>query len=328
MRKSDHQPCGAAERLPSMTSMNIRMEGTWGRTRRHGIIAGIIALTWLLAACSAGEAQSDRAEAPAVADGAIPQAASEGDKSADSNRSIITTGSLYLTVDEPMAAADKAAQLVESAGGRVDGRSENAPQGSDGGSAMLTLRIPHDKLDAVVEDLETLGSVDQYSTTSQDVTTEVTDLTARISTLKASTERIERLIKDAQNLADIITLEDELASRQAELESLTAQQRGLDDQVSLATINLSLTTKPAVEVDDSPHSFWDAFGDGWGALIAFLSGALVVFGVLLPWLLLIGAIAAAIILPRRLRRRKSGRRVTPGQGDVTAAAGAPPSPGA
>lgn len=249
------------------------------------------------------------AGAPAEETGGGGDNAEDGTDSGESptgNRSVIVTGSMLMTVDKPLDAADKAATIVKGAGGRVDARDETAPDEWSGGSATLTLRIPADRLDSVVEDLRALGTVDQFTTTASDVTNEVTDLDARISTLRASTERIESLLLEAKGITDIIKLEDELASRQAELESLEAQQRGLGDQVALSTIELSLTTVPVEIVeDDSPATFLDGLKTGWNGLTNFISVALVVFGVLLPWLIVLAAITLAILGTARLRKART-----------------------
>lgn len=302
-----------------MKSMKIRTEGTWSRSRRHGIIAGLIALVALTAGCSASEdSAADTAKAADVLDeqaymgadgGEVPAAAPEGEHVIATDRSMIVTGTLYMTVEDPIEVADKAQKIVDNAGGRIDARNEIAPDERDGGSATLTLRIPTQKLSTVVADLKALGTVDSYQTDSLDVSTQVTDLDARISTLKASTARIQKLLDQAKDIPDIITLENELSMRQAELESLQAQQRGLKDQVSLSTITLSLTTEPVVvvEEDDSPSNFWEGLVEGWSGLVSFISGALVVLGVMLPWLILMAVIAAAIIGPLRLRRKRSAK---------------------
>src|SRR5690606_34760267 len=180
----------------------------------------------------------------------------------------IITGSMYMTVEQPIEAADEAANIVLDAGGRIDARRETAPSEGYGGAASLTLRIPSGQLDTVVDRLRALGTVDEHNTDVSDVTNEVDDLEARISTLRASTARIEALMVDAQDISDIILLEDELARRQAELESLEARQRGLNDQVSMSTIHLSLTTEPVVIVDDDPETFLDGLEAGWNALTA------------------------------------------------------------
>lgn len=296
--------------------MSEIVEGTWGRTRRYGVIVGIAVLLGALAGCSSGDEDSaydNGGDAPAAApaDAGGGAAADEAAPSA-AQRAVITTGELYVTVKDPMAAADEATDIVAQAGGRIDARNVIAPSEYDGGSASLTLRVPSARLDAVVDDLGELGEVDHFSTQSQDVTVAVADLEAKISTLRASTDRIQGLLADAKGISDIITLEDELASRQAELESLVAQQRGLDDQVSLSTIDLSLTTEPVVieKKSDAPDSFWDGLKAGWSGLVAFLSVASVVIGALLPWLTVIGIILAAVMVPMRLRRARAARRAS------------------
>lgn len=296
-----------------MSTMSTHISSVPRRARLGAVIASLFAIAGVLAGCSSGDYPESAAGAPVeemAADGG-DMAYADGEEGAPStaNRSVIITGSMYMTVENPIAAADQAAGIVQQAGGRIDARSETAPDEWTEGSAALTMRIPSEDLDAVVDDLRKLGTVDEYSTDSTDVTVEVTDLEARISTLRASTERIEALLVEAKDISDIITLENELANRQAELESLEARQRGLDDQVSMSTIYLSLTTEPVVIVDeDSPDSFWDGLVAGWNGLVSFISVALVAFGVMLPWLIVMALIALVVILlVRRNKSRKASR---------------------
>ena len=292
-----------------MTAMSIVASIAPRPLRLAAILAFLLVLGALLAGCSS----SADSAASAVA-GPAEDAANGGDVSEDgsvandappANRSMIITGSMYMTVEKPLDAADKAATIVKNAGGRVDGTEETAPDESTGGSATLTLRIPASQLDSVVKELRALGTVDQFSTTASDVTNKVTDLDAHISTLRASTTRIEGLIADAKDISDIIKLEDELASRQAELESLEAEQRGLNDQVSLSTIELSLTTVPVVAAEEPPANFFDGLAAGWHAFTAFVSVALVVFGALLPWLVVLAVIGVVVIGIVRWRRSRA-----------------------
>ncbi|WP_062517125.1 DUF4349 domain-containing protein [Demequina gelatinilytica] len=281
-------------------------------TRRGAVAASILALAWALAGCTSGADESTSGgEEYGYAGTDSDAAVAEEDMGTDGageirsdDRALIVTSWMYMTVEDPLAAADAAVAIVADAGGRIDSRSETADGPYGNGAAQLTLRVPAGSFDPVVVQLRTLGTVDEFSTDTADVTTQVTDLEAQISTLRASTTRIEGLLADAEDIKDIITLEDELDSRQAELESLEARQRGLDDQVSMSTIDLSLTTEPVVEVDDSPRSFWSGLESGWSGLVSFLGGVLVVTGVLLPWLVaaaVLGAVALAVVRARRAR---------------------------
>src|SRR5690606_9158003 len=94
----------------------------------------------------------------------------------------IVSGSMTVTADDPIAASQEAVKLVEAAGGRVDARQEYAPSNGDKGSANLTLRIPAEKLQSVIDDLAELGidgRADEVSTMSTDVTVAVADLDSR-----------------------------------------------------------------------------------------------------------------------------------------------------
>lgn len=308
--------------------MSIAISPATRLVRLAAAVAFLLLLAALLAGCSSSAEDAPQSASAPVAEfdsgGNVVEEASDSTNPSAADRSIIITGSMYMTVENPLAAADKAATIVKDAGGRVDARGETAPDGGNGGSAELTLRIPTDRLDAVVEDLRALGTVDEFTTTSSDVTNEVTDLDAHISTLRASTERIEALLLEAKDITDIIKLEDELAARQAELESLEAQQRGLTDQVSLSTIQLSLTTVPVVVVvDDSRATFVDGIATGWNALVSFFSVAFVVFGVLLPWLILLAVIALVVIATARMRKSRQSDVPPPADAQVAEATTAP-----
>jgi len=323
-----------------MSNMNESKVGTM-RRGRIGMMAALIATMAVLAGCSAG-ADSGYDSAPAAGlanEGAAYDAGGDfaegggavpGDGSvptATDNRSLIVTGSLYMTVDDPIAAADAAAEITKRNGGRVDARDETAPRETGSrASAEMTLRVPSAKLDAVVDELDALGTTDYYNTSSIDVSTEVIDLDARISTLRESTARIEGLLKDAQDIDDIIALEDELASRQATLQSLEAQKRGLDDQVAMSTLNVSFTTEPIVveEEDDSPKNFVDGLKAGWNGLVGFATIALTAFGILLPWFAVIALVVLAIVWP--LRKRRANRPAAPPAHGQVFAAPPPPAP--
>jgi hypothetical protein len=61
-----------------------------------------------------------------------------------------------------------------------------------------------------------------------------------------------------------------------------------------------------------PMDFLSGLEAGWGAFVAFFSGLLVAFGVLLPWLIAAAVISAAIVLVVRWTRRRAAARATTG----------------
>jgi hypothetical protein len=224
---------------------------------------------------------------------------------------------MTITAADPIEAAAEATRIVERLGGRVDQRSEFAPEGGDAGGARLTLRIPADELTGAIEELRDLGEVEHVATTASDVTREVQDLDARIEALRASHDRLLALLSDATDTKVLIEIETAVSDRQAELESLEAQRRGLADAVSMSTLDLTLQSEAVAPVDQ-PETFLDGLAAGWNAMVALGSTALVVLGALVPWLVLAGLVTLlAVWIVRLVRRRARGAAAEPA-GDGTA----------
>jgi hypothetical protein len=271
------------------------------------LLAAVLALTGCSAASGGGGGDAGDYSVPQAPEGvgiSGDEAAqdSDGGTTSTADRQVIISGNVTITADDPITASRDAVRIVETAGGRVDGRTEYAPTETDQGSATLQLRIPADKLTATLDKLEELGRADEVSLSTSDVTVESQDLNARISALRASIERLNGLIEQASDIDDLITLESAISSRQGELESLEAQQRYLADQVSMSTISLYLRSD-AEAPKTTPGDFWSGLATGWNAFVGFWAGLLVVLGVLLPWLITLALIAAIIIWIVRRRRR-------------------------
>lgn len=236
-----------------------------------------------------------------------------------SGRAVVTTGSVTVSAAHPIEAAADAVRIVERAGGRVDDRREYSPEDGDGdggeGSASLTLRIPSAELTAVLDELRGLGTAQEVSIGSEDVTTASADLDARISALSASIDRLTSMIGKAAKTSDLIELETAIGSRQAELESLQAQRRSLDDQVAMSTIHLELVSVAVATAQappEGPGTFVEGLLASLDGMRAVGAGLLVAAGVLLPWLVVLGGLAlGAVALIRRIARRTPVARPAP-----------------
>ncbi|OBK24868.1 hypothetical protein A5634_02340 [Mycobacterium asiaticum] len=217
-------------------------------------------------------------------------------------RDIITTGSLQLVVHEPGPAADRLIAAVNDAGGRVDSRSERSgPSGDRTPTVALVLRVPADKLDAVLADAKKLGTVGSMSISHTDVTTQRVDLDARIGALQTSVKRLLELMSKAGTVSDLLAAESSLTQRQAELDSLKAQRSTLGDEISYATINVTISAQPTV----SHAGFLGALANGWHALTSVANGALLAVGFLIPWMVPLAVLVLVLVLI--LRRRSTSR---------------------
>ena len=280
--------------------------------RSLGTAAAALALA-VLVGCS-GPSSSDSSGAGGGADeGAGVPGAVPGDSGgapavdSDTDRQVVTTAAAFVTVEDPADGAQEVSELVESVGGRIDERTEQAASGKDGlegAFADLVVRVPADALTDVLADLEDVGDVSSVSVSRSDVTATAVDLDARISALETSVARLQALMDQAASLEDLLAAEATLSERQGELESLRSQRALLADQVELSTLSVHLEPF-GVAPAGGPEGFLDGLGTGWRSLLTVLAAAVVVLGILLPWAGVAALVTAGVLVPIRLARRRA-----------------------
>lgn len=206
--------------------------------------------------------------------------------------------------DAPKALA-AARRTAENAGGHVANESTERIDDTHVTSRVV-LRVPQEKYDEVLAELAGAGKLLSRKADAKDVTDQVVDVESRTATQRASVNRVRALMDRAVKLSDVVTLEGQLSSRQAELESLLAQQAALKDRTTLATITLSLSEpeKQEHKEDDDP-GFLDALGGGWDALVATGGWIAVVVGAVAPFAAVVAVLYA---LWRWVRRPRLPRR--------------------
>jgi hypothetical protein len=268
-----------------------------------------VATILLLAGCSSSSGSSSPAEGarPAPAspqqDRSAPGAAEDGSVQAEGDAQVITTGWVSISVSDPITAGAEAVEVVESHGGHIDNRSEQAGTGSQSASAQLTIRVPEDELTQTLDELKKLGTAESVSITSTDVTAQTTDLDARITAMQGSVDRLLDLMAAATDIDDLIVLESAISTRQADLDSLKSQRDLLGDQVAYSTIDVQLFAAGSVPVG-GPKDFWGGLVVGWNSLLAAFNGSFVALGVALPWLLVLAVLAGiAVVIFRVVSRR-------------------------
>ena len=204
---------------------------------------------------------------------------------------IIRTGSVGLVVKQGTfaEAVSKLTATATGVGGFV-AASETSQLGSDP-HGTVTLRVPAKDFDRVLARIDELGTIASVTTGSQDVTSEYTDVAARIKTLQDEREQISLVLSRAQSIPDILSVRDRLNTVQGELEQLQGRQKVLDDQTSLSTISIDVSEKGAAHVIGTQptadrkglakvwHDAADRFGDGARSIA-------IGFAALAPWLLL------------------------------------------
>ncbi|KRE36894.1 hypothetical protein ASG73_11210 [Janibacter sp. Soil728] len=201
---------------------------------------------------------------------------------------IARTASLSLTVEDLEQAAAKVRSTARTAGGYVSDEDSRAATYEGGRSwAEITITVPVDKLDSTTTDLSELGKVTKRASSAEDLTSQYTDTTARVRTKTKSVERLRTLIDSTDDLDQIVTLERELSTREADLESMTSQQKSLEQRTATAPITVSLSTD-ATGTDASEEEasgFVAGLSEGWGAFTSALTVGLTALGAITPFAL-------------------------------------------
>lgn len=203
----------------------------------------------------------------------------------DAQRDVIKTASMTIRVANTSEAADKAAVMVEDSDGRVDSRAEDAGSTQGLARTSVTLRVPVAKLDSVVRELKTLGTVQTAETRSEDVTAQRVDMDARIKALQTSVDRLLAIMRDAKDPEALISAENALSQRQADLDSLRAQRDALGDQIEYSTIDVTFVAETVG--GPAPKEYQGFVGQierGWDALVSVAGSVVLLFGLMLPWL--------------------------------------------
>ena len=216
------------------------------------------------------------------------------------DRAVIATGSLRLTTRHLAALRQDAIDLVTGRGGQVaDEQSQSDPRGVLDW-VDLTLRVPAAGFDQAMDDLARLGTLRHREQSVKDVTTQVIDTDARVRAQEDSVASFQRLLGRASSIAEIMSVESQLASRQADLDSLKAQQKWLADQTSMSTVQLTLTRSSGPGTV-ARAGFLGGLGHGWHALGRSTVAVGTALGAVLPFavvIVLIGGPAWALFRRR------------------------------
>lgn len=189
-------------------------------------------------------------------------------------------------------------------------------------SAQYVLRIPADRLDAFMNNIGNVGNVTGKSQSSRDVTLEYIDTESRAESLRLQREKLFELLERAENVEDMIILEERISDVTYELERNKSYLKNIDNLVSFSTVTINLHEVKRVTVAEPEtvgqrmtsgieESFYNIKTGFQEFAIGFVSDLpyLVIWGIILG----IIAFVAIRILRKKLKKHKSEKAKTTGQ---------------
>ena len=239
------------------------------------------------------------------------------------NKYLAIDVSYGVEVDDITKGINDVVTLSDRRGGQIYERTINITDDRSS-SASFVIKLPPENIEAAIADLDAIGIRRTASQGTEDVTSQVVDIDARLVTAQASLDRVRKLLEAATDLGQILSLESQLTERETLVEQYTAMKRAISDRVSLATLRVQLSVSPepvaATATPKAKQTIGRAFENGWKGFVVALAAIMIFIGYASP-LLVIGAIAAAFALPFSRRRRRQAE-----QRNRSAAPPPPPAP--
>jgi hypothetical protein len=196
------------------------------------------------------------------------------------NRMVIRTADLRIRVEDIESSEREVQKIVRTAGGYISQTNSNDLSGTRP-SLSVSMRVPVERFDAALAELEALGTRLTKTVGSQDVTEQVVDLDARLKTLSANEETLRGILTQTRQLDEVIKLNDKLTEVRATIESLTGQRKSLASAASLSNISLTMERNAVPHAQPSDPN-WMA--QSWGEATTSFSGTLRTLSTTFIWL--------------------------------------------
>lgn len=174
--------------------------------------------------------------------------------SAPNDRMVVKNGSLLLESASPVETVQAIARIAESKGGYVlnseQSTTDVAADALD--SVEISIRVASDLFEETMSEIR--GSSTRLlaeNIRGEDVTEEFLDLAARIRTQKALEQQYLDILKQAEEISDILTVQNHLTTVRTEIEKLEGRTKLLRDRTSYSTIVVSVKTAQALSLNSA-----------------------------------------------------------------------------
>lgn len=293
------------------------------RMRILALLLAILLLTTLFAGCSAAPGSSNMGAAGDYYEGENKKPESNLSGSTTLNpdvaddRKLIRTVNLTAETEDMDALLSQIADRITQLGGYVESR--EVYSGSNYNTnrsryATLKVRIPADKLDAFVSDVDSASNIVSSSETAEDVTLKYVATESHLKVLQAEEERLLKFLSEAKGVSEMLEIEKRLTDVRAELEIVTNQLNAYANLVSYGTVHLRINeVKEFTVVEEEEPSLWQRIGNGFVGSVKtvgkILENLLVFFVAALPFLVIPAIIVVVVLV--LVRRSDKKRKNTP-----------------
>ena len=170
-------------------------------------------------------------------------------------------------------------------------------------SEYVVVRIPTDKYNSFLDDLDGTGKITEKSQNVENITKQYNNTATTIKSLETQEARLLEMMEQAETIEDMLYIEDRLSDVQNELAMYKNELSEMDTDVQYSTVTLTINevleyTRTQVPVKTS--TFMDrlknTLRNTWSGFLDFLEGFLFFLIEITPVLLFLGAFGGIIAL--------------------------------
>ncbi len=240
---------------------------------RSHLFIGILIGSALVSCAAAPNYSGDTASAPA------PEMSADMDF-AQSNEAVSNTGSntgssiprqmpqlikranLGLAVDSIDESIDAVTAIAQQQQGDLLNLQNQTPASEYvRHTASIELRVPQANLEATLEALSALGTVQNQSLSAEDVSNQLVDFQARLRNLRRTEDMLLDIMERSGEMSEVLQVAQELSNIRASIEQIDAQLNDLQNRVAFSTI--SLTLEGAIANNLTERGFGTQLKDTW-----------------------------------------------------------------
>ena len=222
---------------------------------------------------------------------------------------VIRTVDMTLSTREFDADYEKIKKALADMGGYIEDSTLSAEVRTSR-YARLKLRVPAEKLDGFIQQMQSVGRSVSVSESAEDVSERYTDVETRLKTQQDKMARLQEMMKKALTISDLLEIESSIAETQYQIDSLSGSLKGMDSKVNYSTVSIYLREElPSDIVEIKEATLGDRISSAlqtmWEGLQAFFSDMLVFLVVMLPFIL--GIALIVVIVKALIKRRKKNK---------------------
>ncbi len=228
---------------------------------------------------------------------------------------IIKDGYVYIETEDYNTFTENLIVVIRTFNGYVQNQenytnSYKSHNGKELKNGSMIIRVPQDKFYDTMEYISNNGAIRNESTNETDVTKSYYEKDNKVKNLKVQEERLLELVNDAENVTEILQIENELSRTRTEIDNLNIDLSNIDDRVYMSTINIEIKEVETLNqnISSVDKTLWQKSKEGFiktiNGIINFIEYLIILMVSVLPVLIIVGIITLIAILIVKNRKKK------------------------